>query len=160
MTPDQYDLAAFKWNGQAWERIFARLNRNALEFGTSASDGIFSVQGQWRNADANLGLAMSAAEAGRPTVPITMTGQYRYSSLPTLQNEFVPAQLTLKLDTSGGTGQITGDDSRDKTLSTATFGSSPTRDSLAERSILPMCSRSRQATWKSSLEAPITFTLC
>ena len=125
MTPDQYDLAAFKWNGQAWERIFARLNRNALEFGTSASSGIFSVQGQWRNAEADLGLAMSAAEAGRPTVPITATGQYRYSSLPTLQNEFVPAQLTLKLDTSGGTGQITGDDSRDKTLSTATLWFKP-----------------------------------
>jgi len=125
MTPDQYDLAAFKWNGQAWERIFARLNRNALEFGTNASSGIFSVQGQWRKADADLGLAMSAAEAGRPTVPITLTGQYRYSSLPTLQNEFVPAQLTLKLDTSGGTGQITGDDSRDKTLSTATLWFKP-----------------------------------
>ena len=160
MTPDQYDLAAFKWNGQAWERIFARLNRNALEFGTSTSDGIFSVQGQWRNADANLGLAMSAAEPGRPTVPITVTGQYRYSSLPTLQNEFVPAQLTLKLDTSGGTGQITGDDSRDKTLSTATLWFKPDPAQSRGRSISRMCSRSRQATWKFSLEAPITFMPC
>ena len=160
MTPDQYDLAAFKWNGQGWERIFARLNRSTLEFGTTSTDGIFSVQGQWRNADADLGLVMSAAEPGRPTVPITVTGQYRYSSLPTLQNEFAPAQLTLKLDTSGGTGRLPATTPTTKPSAPRHFGSSPTRDSLAERSISRMCLRSRRATWRSSREAPTTFTPC
>jgi hypothetical protein len=125
VTPDQFDLAAFKWNGQAWERVLTRVNRNALEFGTAASSGIFSVQGQWRGADATLGLTMSADPPGQPTVPITVTGQYRYSSLPTMQNEYVPARLALKLDTSGGTGQITGDDSRDKTIGSATLWFKP-----------------------------------
>ncbi len=119
ITADQYEVAAYRWDGKAWERIFGRINRNALEFGTNAPAGIFAVQGQWRLADAEIGLTVSAGEPGQATASIAIAGQYHYSALPVLQGEYVPARLILKLDTSGGIGQITGDDSADRTVSEA-----------------------------------------
>ncbi|MEJ5199089.1 MAG: hypothetical protein WHX53_09210 [Anaerolineae bacterium] len=116
ITPDQYDIAVYRWNGQAWERVLARYAGNALEFGSNVPGGIFAILGQWRQADATLTLSLSRTADDRGNTPITATGQYRYSALPLLQNELVPARLTWKLDASGGMGQITGNPQLDRTL--------------------------------------------
>lgn len=114
ITPDQYDFGVYRWNGQAWERIQGRIAGNAIEFGVNVPGGVFAVQGQWRQADASLELS-----AGGPVLPgsrVIASGQYRYTALPLLQNELVPARITWKLDASGGMGQITGDEALDKTI--------------------------------------------
>ncbi len=119
VSSDDYDLGLYRWNGQAWERIPARHAGTALEFGTNIPGGIFSVQGQWRQADASLALSVTGPAGAGPVVAgsqLVATGQYRYLALPTLQNGLVPARLTWKLDTSGGMGQITGDEALDKTI--------------------------------------------
>ncbi len=116
VTPDQYDIAVYRWSGQAWERVLARHAGNALEFGTDVPGGVFGVLGQWRHADASLALTLSRTTDERGVTPVTATGQYRYTSLPLLQNELVPARLTWKLDTSGGMGQITGNGQLDRTI--------------------------------------------
>lgn len=121
VTADQYDIAAFRWNGEVWERILGRISQGAFELGTNAPAGVLAVQGQWRYADADLSLSTVPSEPGRPTAPISVTGEYRYAALPTLQKEYVPARLLLKLDVSGGIGQITGDASADKTIAEATL---------------------------------------
>ena len=121
ITSSDYDFAAFRWNGQGWERILGRVTQSDFELGTNQPSGIFEIQGQWRLADADLGLHMTLNQAGSPTIPISVTGEYRYSALPTLQDQYVPAHLRLKLDASGGTGQITGDESIDKTIGEATL---------------------------------------
>ena len=48
-----------------------------------------------------------------------MAGQYRYSALPSLQDGYIQARLTLKQDTSGGAGRVTGDETLDKTVDEA-----------------------------------------
>ncbi len=116
VTPDQYEIAVYRWNGQAWERVLARDVGNALEFGTDVPGGIFGVLGQWRHADASLALALARPTDARGITPIKASGQYRYTTLPLLQNELVPARLTWKLDTSGGMGQITGNGQLDRTI--------------------------------------------
>jgi hypothetical protein len=119
VTPDQYDIGAYRWNGQAWERILSRITGNAIELGTNIPGGIFSVQGQWRQADADFSLSMAPASPGRNAISVMATGQYRYATLPMLQNEYVPARLIWKLDTSGGMGQITGNPALDQTAGEA-----------------------------------------
>lgn len=122
ITADQYEIGIYRWDGQAWERVLGRIAGNAMEFGTNIPGGVFSVQGQWRQADANLGLALTtAAEPGaNPAASqLVASGEYRYMTLPMLQNELTPARLTWKLDTSGGMGQITGNDALDKTIGEA-----------------------------------------
>jgi len=122
ITLDQYDIGVYRWNGQAWERVLGRVAGNAVEFGTNIPGGIFSVQGQWRQADASLALALPTAAAdGR----LVASGEYRYMTLPLLQNELVPARLTWKLDTSGGMGQITGNETLDKTVGEAALWFKP-----------------------------------
>ena len=56
---------------------------------------------------------------GQQTVPLAVTGQYRYAALPALQDGYVKARLTLKQDTSGGAGRVTGDATLDKTVDEA-----------------------------------------
>ncbi|MGC8782742.1 MAG: hypothetical protein ACP5UQ_17915, partial [Anaerolineae bacterium] len=116
VTPDQYEIAVYRWNGQGWERVLARYAGNALEFGSDMPGGIFAILGQWRQADATLTLTLPRTADDRGITPITATGEYRYATLPLLQNELVPARLTWKLDTSGGMGQITGNGQLDRTL--------------------------------------------
>lgn len=125
ITLDQYDLAVYLWTGQAWERIQGRLDQQAIEFGTNVPGGIFSVQGEWRLAEATLSLTMPPSESGRATTPVSVNGQYRYAALPSLQYDYVPAHLILKLDTSGGMGQISGDVTKDRTIGEAVLWFKP-----------------------------------
>ncbi len=115
VTSDAYDLAPYRWTGEAWERLTPRLVGGKVQFGISAA-AIVALQGQWRLADASLALAMPASEPGRPTAPIVAVGQYRYLALPALQGEYVSARLTLKRDSTGGAGQVRGDEAADETV--------------------------------------------
>jgi len=124
VAPDQYDLAAYRWDGRMWERVSSRAVDRVLQVGVS-TPGIFSIQGQWRLADATVGLALPAVEPGRPTVQMTAAGQYHYAALPTLQHDYVQARLTLKRDTSGGSGQVTGDPTKDETVAEAILAFKP-----------------------------------
>ncbi len=128
VSPDQYELAVYSWNGRAWERISSRLADGSMAFGTNLP-GLFAVQGRWKPASATITLAITETEPGQETIPITATGQYRYSSLPLLQNGLVPARLTLKRDSSGGAGQVTGNESLDQTVAETAlwFQPDPTR---------------------------------
>lgn len=123
VTPEQYDIGAYRWDGRAWARIVGRIVGNALEFGANIPGGIFAIQGQWRHADASL--TLSTAGPAQPGSRLVASGQYRYTILPTLQNELIPARLTWKLDTSGGMGQITGNEALDKTIGESTFWFKP-----------------------------------
>ncbi len=128
ITPDEYDLGIYRWNGQAWERLPGRHTGTALEFGTNIPGGLFAVQGQWRQADASLTLSVIGQTGAGPVMPgsrLAAAGQYRYFALPALQNGLVPARLTWKLDTSGGMGQITGDEALDKTIGETPFWFKP-----------------------------------
>jgi len=113
---EQYDLAAYRWNGRAWERLSGRLDGQTLQFGVNAP-GLFAIQGQWRLATATLTLILAPVEPGQPTVPMTVAGQYRYAALPVMQHEYVQAHLLLKRDSSGGAGQVTGNEALDQTVS-------------------------------------------
>ncbi len=115
ISADQYEIGAYRWNGRAWERMTGRLTGQTIQLGTNAA-GIFSLQGQWRLADAVMALAIPAVEASRQTRTIVVAGQYRYTALPTLQHDYVPARLTLKRDSSGGAGQVLGDETLDETI--------------------------------------------
>ncbi|MCX6031945.1 MAG: hypothetical protein NT169_21935 [Chloroflexi bacterium] len=115
---DAYDLAPYRWNGQTWERLTPRIAGAKVQFGAGEA-AIFALQGQWRLADAALALAIPSVEPGRPSVPVAAVGQYRYSALPALQGEYVAAHLTLKRDSSGGAGQVSGDETRDETVAKA-----------------------------------------
>jgi hypothetical protein len=59
------------------------------------------------------------------SIPFTVTGQYRFSALPALQRGYTPVRLTLKRDTSGGAGQVTGDVSLDETVAETTVWFQP-----------------------------------
>ncbi len=81
---------------------------------------LYSIQGRWRPAEARLGLATMMTDTLRATVPISVTGYYRYSAPPQARADgFVPAQLTLKRDSSGGAGQVTGNPALDETVAQA-----------------------------------------
>jgi hypothetical protein len=115
VSPDEYDFAAYRWNGRAWERAGGRLTDAALQLGV-AQPGVFAVLGRWRMADAALALVIPPVEPGRQTTPMAVAGQYRFSALPALQHDYVPARLLLKRDISGGAGQVSGDEALDKTV--------------------------------------------
>jgi len=118
VTPGQYDVAPYRWNGKAWERINGRNIGNAIQFGANLP-GIYALQAQWNLADASLALARPESSPGQQTVSLAVAGQYRYSVIPTLQGDYVHARLILKQDTSGGAGRVTGNDTLDKTVDEA-----------------------------------------
>ncbi|PKO22254.1 MAG: hypothetical protein CVU38_10390 [Chloroflexi bacterium HGW-Chloroflexi-1] len=115
VSPEQYDLGAYRWNGRSWERISGRQAGQSLQFGVDVP-GLFAVQGQWRLAEATLTLTLAPTEPGQQTVPMTVAGQYRYAALPAMRHDYVQAHLLLKRDSSGGAGQVTGNEALDQTV--------------------------------------------
>jgi DegV family protein with EDD domain len=120
VTPEQYDLAAYRWTGRTWERIASRTTQRGLRFGAD-KPGTFALLGQWHMADAALAIAIPPLDPGRPTVPVQVTGHYRYTAPPQMQHDMTAATLLLKLDSTGGAGQVSGDESIDKTLAQTTL---------------------------------------
>ena len=118
VAPPQYDVAPYRWNGKTWERINGRAAANGIQFGASRP-GTYALLGQWSLADGLLALARPETAPGQQSVPLEVTGQYRYAALPALQDGYVKARLTLKQDTSGGAGRVTGDATLDKTVDEA-----------------------------------------
>lgn len=115
VTSDEYELGVYRWNGRGWERMRARLLDGAVQVGTD-TPALYSVQGRWKPASAALALTQPLMKTLRSTVAISVTGQYRYSALPRMRDDYVPARLVLKLDSSGGAGQVTGNHELDQTL--------------------------------------------
>jgi hypothetical protein len=113
-----FDVAPYRWNGKAWERLNGRATPGGIQVGVNRP-GVYALQGQWSLADAVVALARSETTPGQQSVPFSVTAQYRYAALPTLQDGHVPARLTLKQDTSGGAGRVTGDETLDKTIDEA-----------------------------------------
>jgi len=126
-TPDQYDLAPYRWNGRTWERLSGRWTGQSIQFGVS-TPALFSIQGQWRLADATIVLHTPPLEVGRPTIPVIAKMEYRYAALPALQHDYIQARLVLKRDSSGGAGQVTGDPSLDHTVAEAVIWLKPETD--------------------------------
>ncbi len=124
VTTDQYEVAPYRWTGTTWERINGRVIGTAIQFGVNAP-GLFVLQGTWRLADATLALIKPDVPAGQPRTPLAVAGQYRFSALPRLSGPYVPARLTLKQDTSGGAGRVTGNPDLDATVSEATLWFQP-----------------------------------
>ena len=124
VTLDQYQLAPHRWTGRLWERVTARDTNGGVQFGVSAPD-VFAILGSWRLADATLALVKPETLPGQQAVPLTVVGRYRYSAIPALQDGLVPAQLTLKQDTSGGAGLVYGDPTQDATVDEATVWFKP-----------------------------------
>lgn len=118
VTAGPYELTPYRWTGKTWERITGRITSEGVQFGTNLP-GVYALQGQWNLADASLMLEQTKTPPGQQTVPLTVTGQYRYSALPARQDEYVQARLTLKQDTSGGAGRVSGDHTLDKTIDEA-----------------------------------------
>ena len=118
VSSPQYDVAPYRWNGKTWERINGRTTEDGIQFGASRP-GTYAVLGQWSLADGLLALVRPETPPGQQTIPLAVTGQYRYSVLPALQDGYVKARLTLKQDTSGGAGRVTGDAALDKTVDEA-----------------------------------------
>ncbi len=115
VSAEQYDLAPYRWNGRAWERLSGRISVGSVRFGTD-KPGSFALLGQWRGADAEGAVSVLSVQAGHDTIPVQVAGQYRYSSLPAMQHGYTEANLRLKRDSSGGAGQINGDESMDQTV--------------------------------------------
>jgi hypothetical protein len=117
VNPQEYEVAAYRWNGRTWERAGGRLVGDKVAL-TTKEAGKFGLQGTWRLASANLQLALppGGLQAGMVSIPFTVTGQYRFSALPALQRGYTPVKLVLKRDSSGGAGQITGDIGLDQTV--------------------------------------------
>ena len=126
VAPPQYDVAPYRWNGKTWERINGRTVAEGIQFGASRP-GTYALLGQWSLADGLLALDRSETMPGQQSVPLAVTGQYRYATLPTLQDGYVKARLTLKQDTSGGAGRVTGDATLDKTVDEAQLLFQPDR---------------------------------
>ncbi len=118
VTAGPYDVTPYRWNGKTWERITGRITSDGVQFGTNLP-GVYALQGQWNLAEATLALDQSETPPGQQTVPLAVTGQYRYSALPVTQDEYVQAHLTLKQDTSGGAGRVSGDHTLDETIDEA-----------------------------------------
>lgn len=124
VAPDQFAVAPYRWNGTTWERINGRVVGDSFQFGAS-KPAIYALQGQWNLADATLALIRPQTPAGQLTAPLAVAGQYRYSALPVLQDGLVLARLTLKQDTSGGAGRVSGNDALDKTVAEVTLRFKP-----------------------------------
>ena len=118
VTSPPYDVAPHRWNGKTWERLNGRATPEGIQVGANRP-GVYALLGQWSLADAVVALARSETTPGQQSVPLSATAQYRYAVLPTLQDGYVPARLTLKQDTSGGAGRVTGDETLDKTVDEA-----------------------------------------
>ena len=115
VSADQYELAPYRWSGRTWERMAGRIVGQSVRFG-SDKPGIVALLGQWRMAEATITLTMPTHDAGEPTVPMQVDGQYRYSAPPTVKHDYTEAHLELKQDSSGGAGQIAGDQTLDRTV--------------------------------------------
>jgi hypothetical protein len=115
VTPDAYELSAYRWNGRAWERVGGRVDAGGIQFGSNVP-ALYSVQGRWRPGSAQLTLTTPFTDTLSASTPISVTGQYRYTNLPQIVDGLIPAWLTLKRDSSGGAGQITGIESLDETV--------------------------------------------
>ena len=115
VTPDEYELSAYRWNGRAWERVGGRVGEGDIQFGSNVP-ALYSVQGRWRAGSAQLLLTSPVTQTLTASVPISVTGQYRYTSPPRIVDGLVPARLTLKRDSSGGAGQVTGNEALDETV--------------------------------------------
>jgi hypothetical protein len=126
ITPEEYDIGAYRWTGRSWERMSGRAVDGKVQIATQ-QPGLFALQGTWRLASAALGLALppGGLQPGMTSIPFTMTGQYRFSALPALQRGYTPVRLTLKRDTSGGAGQVTGDVTLDETVAETTVWFQP-----------------------------------
>ena len=120
VTPDQYEVGAYRWTGRLWERITGRDVTGAVQFGVN-EPGTFALLGKWRLADATVALVKPDIPPGQQSIPLTVVGQYRYAAIPALQDGLVPARLELKHDSSGGAGLVAGDPSLDTTVDTATL---------------------------------------
>ncbi len=120
VTPDQYKIAPYRWNGRLWERVATRESAGGVQFGVS-EPGVFALLGEWRQADAALALVKPETLPGQQSIPLTVVGQYRYAAVPALQDGLVPAQLVLKQDTSGGAGLVAGDPNLDVTIGETTL---------------------------------------
>jgi len=113
-----YEVAPYRWNGKSWERINGRTATEGIQFGANRP-GTYALLGKWSLADAVVALVRPETPPGQQTAPLAVTGQYRYSALPMLQDGYVQARLSLKQDTSGGAGRVTGDETLDKTVDEA-----------------------------------------
>ncbi len=120
VTPDQYEVAPYRWTGRLWERVTARDVTGGVQFGVN-EPGTFALLGHWRLADATVALVKPDTAPGQQSIPLTVVGQYRYSAIPPLQDGLVPAQLVLKQDSSGGAGLVAGDPDQDKTVDQTTL---------------------------------------
>jgi hypothetical protein len=129
ITPQEYETGAYRWNGRTWEHVGGRLSGDALQIATQ-NPGLFALQGTWRLGSASLALSLPSGglQPGMNSVPFTVTGQYRFFALPTLQRGYIPVRLMLKRDTSGGAGQVTGDISLDETVADTSLWFQPTAD--------------------------------
>jgi hypothetical protein len=117
VTPEEYDVGAYRWNGRTWERVRGRLAGDTLQIATE-NPGTFALQGTWKLGSANLSLALPPGgfQLGMSSIPFTVTGEYRFAALPTVERGYTPVRLMLKRDSSGGAGQVTGDISLDQTV--------------------------------------------
>jgi hypothetical protein len=120
----EYDLAPYRWNGSTWERMNGRVANGEVQVGLN-TPALVSLQGQWNLADASLTLVRVDGAQGALTLPLTVAGQYRYSTLPMLSGDVVPATLRLKQDTSGGGGRVAGNEALDATLDEAVLWFKP-----------------------------------
>ena len=118
VAPPPYEVAPYHWNGKTWDRINGRATAGGMQFGANRP-GTYALLGEWSLADGVVALVRPESPPGQQTVPLAASGQYRYSALPVLQDGLVQARLTLKQDTSGGAGRVTGDESLDKTVDEA-----------------------------------------
>ncbi len=120
----EYDLAPYRWNGSTWERMNGRAANGEVQVGLNAPT-LISLQGQWSLADASLTLVRAGEAPDALTLPLAVAGQYRYSALPMLSGDVVPATLKLKQDTSGGAGRVAGNEALDTTLDEAVMWFKP-----------------------------------
>lgn len=115
VTPDQYDVAAYRWTGRLWERVTERAVTGGIQFGVNGP-GMFALLGRWRLADAALALIKPETAPGQLSIPLSIVGQYRFSAIPALQDGLVPARVVLKFDSSGGAGLTSGDPTQDTSV--------------------------------------------
>ena len=127
VTTEQFDIAAYRWTGRAWERVASRATSSSLRLGAD-KPGIFAILGEWRMAEASLAVSIPPADPNQSTIPIQVTGRYRYTAPPQMQHGMTAAVLLLKRDSTGGAGQINGDEEADQTVAQTTLYFKPNPD--------------------------------